>query len=130
MIDSGLPLAGLAFGLIVSAFVLFQRFIARVEIGRRRWLLNTLVTAAIVSAIAAFAQGVGIAGGLLSGLSLLVGTAYFVLLALAGQSKQPPAFVVGGPLPDFTAPDETGATFDLSSLAGRPVLMKFFRGHW
>jgi len=130
MIDSGLLLAGLSFGLIASAFVLFQRFIARVEVGRRRWLVNTLAAAAIVSAIAAFAQGVGILGGLISGLSLLLGAAYFGLLALAGQSNQPPAFAIGSPLPGFTAPDETGATFDLASLAGRPVLMKFFRGHW
>jgi peroxiredoxin len=30
----------------------------------------------------------------------------------------------------FSAPDADGREFDLSSLAGRPFLLKFFRGHW
>jgi len=37
---------------------------------------------------------------------------------------------VGGPILDFSAPDENGEPFALASLRGRPYLLKFFRGHW
>jgi peroxiredoxin len=33
-------------------------------------------------------------------------------------------------LRDFTALDEHGREFALASTAGRPLLLKFFRGHW
>jgi peroxiredoxin len=37
---------------------------------------------------------------------------------------------LGQPIPEFTAPDAEGQPFALSSLHGRPYLLKFFRGHW
>jgi peroxiredoxin len=37
---------------------------------------------------------------------------------------------VGETLRDFSALDENGERFELASTAGRPVLLKFFRGHW
>lgn len=37
---------------------------------------------------------------------------------------------IGDPLPAISAPDENGEVFDTASLAGSPLLLKFFRGHW
>ena len=42
----------------------------------------------------------------------------------------PPVDTDGDTIPDFTALDEFGQTFDSSALAGHPVLIKFFRAHW
>jgi cytochrome oxidase Cu insertion factor (SCO1/SenC/PrrC family) len=55
-----------------------------------------------------------------------------VFLALTGgQRATAPASVrVGDRLPSFTASDEHGQPFDIRSLAGSPLLLKFFRGHW
>ena len=53
--------------------------------------------------------------------------------ALRLQSRQQPnrpAVAVGEPMLLFSAPDENGVDFDLSSLNGKPYLLKFFRGHW
>jgi peroxiredoxin len=48
----------------------------------------------------------------------------------SAQSRNVPRVAVGAPILDFTAPDEHGRPFRLSSLAGRPILLKLFRGHW
>ena len=127
---SGLFLAALAAALTVATLVLWFRWIQRVELGERRWVVNALLVGVLALATLAFASGVGLGGGLLAGASALLASVYFGLLALAGQSKQAAAVSVGSPLPDFRASDENREPFELASLRGRPVLLKFFRGHW
>jgi len=74
------------------------------------------------------------AGGVLSTasgvLAMLVGFGFPALRLQSGQKPNEPAVRVGGPMLATAAPDENGARFDLSSLAGKPYLLKFFRGHW
>jgi cytochrome oxidase Cu insertion factor (SCO1/SenC/PrrC family) len=125
-----LVLAVVAAGLTVAAFVYWMGLIKRVEIGDRRWLVTAALGTAMLLALIALGFGSGVAVRVLGGASLLLGVLYFGLLALAGQSVQTPAVAVGQPLLDFTARDHNGEPFSLSSLAGRPVLLKFFRGHW
>lgn len=73
-------------------------------------------------------------GGFVSTLAAIPAVAVgFLFPALRLQSRQQPnrpAVVVGGSMLDFSAPDENGVDFDLSSLRGKPYLLKFFRGHW
>ena len=60
------------------------------------------------------------------GLGLLL-----VYLVSTGAQKVSGEMInVGDALPAFTALDEDGHSFDSSSLTGKPVLLKFFRGHW
>ena len=127
---SGFVLACLALASIAASIVIWMRMIQRVELGARRWVVNTMIAGAILLGVAAFVKGPGLLGGILAGTTILVGGVYLFLLAMAGQSKQAPAVAVGSPLPGFTAPDENGQPFELGSLGGRPVLLKFFRGHW
>ena len=127
---SGLVFAGLAAAMTAAWFVLWQRLMQRVEIGERLWVLNSMVAAAIVLGITAFTQQPGVLGGVLAGGSILMGALFTGLGVLAPQSKQTPAVTVGAPLLEFTAPDHNGKPFDLASLRGRPILLKFFRGHW
>ncbi len=126
----GVLLAVLAAALTATTIVLWFRWIQRVALGRRRWIVNGLLAGAIALGLLAFVQGIGTGAGILAGASVLLGGVYFGLLSLAGQSKQAPAVAVGSPLPEFSAPDQDGRPFTLSSLRGRPVLLKFFRGHW
>jgi cytochrome oxidase Cu insertion factor (SCO1/SenC/PrrC family) len=78
----------------------------------------------------AFAAGPGWLGGALAALTVAGGSVFLATLAISRQVGGSGAFRVGERVPDFTAPDESGAPFNLSSLAGRPLLLKFFRGHW
>jgi hypothetical protein len=126
----GLVLSLASLALLATAFALFAKLVGRVEVGERRWLANCLVAAGMLAAATTLFRGPGISAGSVAGVVLLVGGAYFVLVGLAGQSRQTPNVAVGQPLPAFTAPDATGEIFDLASLEGRPILMKFFRGHW
>jgi glycerol uptake facilitator-like aquaporin len=55
----------------------------------------------------------------------------FLYLVLTGAQKvDGPMVNVGDAIPAFTAPADSGETFDSASLAGSGVLLKFFRGHW
>jgi len=127
---SGLILAWVSLVATVGFVTAWLTMIKRVQIGRGRWLLRLLAGAAIVSALLAFTREPGTLGGTLAGLSLVVGSAFFILSSLAGQSRQAPALAVGDSLLEFSASDENGEIFDLASLRGRPILLKFFRGHW
>jgi hypothetical protein len=55
------------------------------------------------------------------------------LLYLLGIRKLPDGALtatVGAPLPPLRALDEQGRDFDLQTLLGRRVMVKFFRGSW
>ena len=127
---SGLPLAFLALIAALSGVALFVKLVREVKVDEKRWLTNTLLASGAVLAIVALTREPGVVGGVVAGVVLVVAAAFFGLLALAGQSEQEPAIRVGEPFLDFTAPDHNGEPFTLSSLAGKPILMKFFRGHW
>ena len=127
---TGLVLAVAAFAATAALFTVWKRETDRVAIGDRLWLINLLVLAAVGLGIAAFASGPGWIGGTVAGVSVLASGFFGFLGVLAPQSKQAPAVAVGDPMLDFTALDENGKPFELASLKGRPVLLKFFRGHW
>lgn len=127
---SGSTLAWVSLAAMVGFVTAWLTMMKRVQIGRGRWLLRLLAGTAIVSALLALTREPGMLGGILAGLSLVVGSAFFFLSSLAGQSRQAPALAVGEPVLEFSATDENGEIFDLASLRGRPILLKFFRGHW
>ena len=79
--------------------------------------------------VAALLRGAGVLGGVIAALAALAGAAFLALYAASGQ-RRGAAIAVGDRVLDFTARDADGRSFALSSLAGRPFLLKFFRGHW
>ncbi|MEE3331957.1 MAG: hypothetical protein VX246_13910 [Myxococcota bacterium] len=127
---NGLALACVALVIAVSAVALFARLVKHVKVDEQRWIVNSLLVGAAALAVLALTGEPGVLGGILAGFVLALSTVFFGLLALSGQSKQQPVIRVGAPIVDFTAPDHTGEPFTLSSLNGKPILMKFFRGHW
>ena len=72
--------------------------------------------------------------GLLGGVPAAIGagaSAFFLLTVAIGKQKVAAGVIqVGAAIPRFSAIDEHGQTFNSESLAGHPVLIKFFRGHW
>lgn len=85
---------------------------------------------AVALGVAAILAGPGLVGGVGAGLALLGGLAFLGLFAASGQRRTPPAVAVGAPVLELVATDDGGRPFALADLRGRPVLLKFFRGHW
>lgn len=126
--DAILGFASLAV-LAISAW-LWLRAIERVEIPENRGLfISAWLVAALLGFVALMGEP-GWLGGVPAGLGLFA-SAFFLATVVVGAQKVAPGVVqVGDPIPAFTALDEHGETFDSASLAGHPVLIKFFRGHW
>jgi hypothetical protein len=127
---SGAILGFLALALVVQAGLVWMRLIREVRVGERRPLVLLVVAAGVGLGALAFAREPGVAGGIAAGLAVAAGALFLLLQLLARQSRPQPAVSVGAPIPDFEAPDAEGKPFALASLRGRPVLLKFFRGHW
>jgi len=127
---SGFTLATLSLAALVGFVAAWATMMRRVQLHRGRWLLRLLAAATIVIAVLAFTREPGTLGGIIAGVSLAIGCLFVILSSLARQSGQTPALAVGDPILEFSASDEKGEIFDIASLRGRPVLLKFFRGHW
>jgi len=122
---------GLASLLVVAISTgLWIRGLKRVEIPKNR---GGFIAASVVAAglgVTALAGEPGWLGGIPAGLAVFASTFFLLTVAIGGQKVAGDAIQVGATIPEFTATDEHGQTFDSQSLAGHPVLIKFFRGHW
>ena len=72
----------------------------------------------------------GLLGGVPAGIGAAAATFFLFTVAIGNQKVAAGAIQAGDAIPRFSAIDEHGQTFDSESLAGHPVLIKFFRGHW
>jgi len=109
---------------------LWLRTLRRVAIPRNR---GGFVAAWVVAAglgLAALLGEPGWSGGVPAGLAVFASAFFLATVAISRQKVGDGAIGVGATIPEFTATDEHGQTFDSQSLAGHPVLIKFFRGHW
>ncbi len=59
-----------------------------------------------------------------------LGLLFVYLISTGAQKVGVQAIGIGDDMPVFSATDENGENFDSSRLAGKRVLLKFFRGHW
>jgi hypothetical protein len=116
------------FGL-VSYFTLFASYPALRDTA---WLNLVLVGIGLTLSILAIGRRrswLSLGGALLSAacVVLLVGYVF-------GLSRQLPptggVIAVGAVAPDFSLPDQTGATVSLADFAERPVVLVFYRGFW
>jgi len=124
-------LLGVVAGVVaVGSMAVWVRRLRAVNIPRNRTGFLALYVAAMVLGIYALTQGAGWLGGTAAVIAILVGVINLVLRAQSRQAPAVPSVTVGGPILDFTAPDDSGEEFDLASLKGTPFLLKFFRGHW
>jgi len=65
-----------------------------------------------------------------AGSAIGIGLVLLYLVSTGAQKVGDEMINVRDQLPQFTAIDEHGNTFDSSTLSGKRVLLKFFRGHW
>ena len=119
-----------ALGVVVMAGIFWVRALQRVEIPANRGAFVAAAVLAAILGVLALASGPGWLGGIAAGLSVLVSSFFLFTVAIGDQKLSEDAIQVGATIPAFTATDEHGQTFDSQSLAGHPVLIKFFRAHW
>jgi len=127
---SGALFASLALAIAVAAGAEFARRIRRVAVPARRTGFDIAFATALALGVAALLRGVGFAGGAAALLACAIAGTMLLLRLQSAQSRNRPRVAVGAPILDFAAPDEHGRPFRLSSLVGRPILLKLFRGHW
>ena len=84
----------------------------------------------IVVAVMAFLKGPGLLAGVAASFAVLAGSLFLFFTLTSRLPEKVPGVTVGQPALDFTTRDADGNNFTLSSLKGRPVLLKFFRGGW
>jgi hypothetical protein len=104
--------------------------------GWRLWRVNVPPTPYLYQALWASGIGLGImslyltSGDPYAPWAIGVGGTLLFLSATGAQKVDGNMIEVGDTVPIFTAPGEDGEVFDSSSIAGTPLLIKFFRGHW
>lgn len=123
-------LALAALVVVAGTALVWFRLLRAVRIPQNRIGFSGAMALGPALGVAAFLSGVGLLGGLAAALSIGIGVGFLALGWISPQDRRLPAVRVGGPVLDFEAPDDQGRPFRLASLRGRPLLLKFFRGHW
>ncbi|HYC00883.1 MAG TPA: hypothetical protein VEC57_17245 [Candidatus Limnocylindrales bacterium] len=114
----------------VAAGLWWWRLIDQVRVGEGRPKVLALVAVSVALAALALRGDPGTAAAIAAWIAMAAGAMFLLLLALGRQSRREIAVRLGRPILRFVAPDEHGQPFDIDALAGRPYLLKFFRGHW
>ena len=127
---SGAVLAFLGAAIILVAGARWLLLMRRVRIPANVSAYLVACALAALLGVAGLVAGAGLAGGIAGGVAALGGVAFLALYSASGQRRGTARVSVGAPIVDFTAHDDEGRPFSLARLRGRPVLLKFFRGHW
>jgi hypothetical protein len=134
MIDVVLGVASL--GLVMVGWGTYMATIPKGNVPVRPIGTLALQSAGIVLAVAAIAVGLRTAAGLgattiaLSAVAMVMGALFIFLMTQAKTPANEIRVEIGEALPSFTARTSTGDTFTTDELAGKRVLLKFFRGGW
>jgi uncharacterized membrane protein YhaH (DUF805 family) len=129
-VPTGLLAALAALALTLGTGALWFRRMHAVALPSDRTPFVLAMALAATLGVGALVHGAGWLGGAIAVVAIVPASVFVLLVAISAQKGSPGAFRLGEPLPDFTAQDDTGQPFRLSSQSGKPLLLKFFRGHW
>ena len=127
---SGLYISILAFAIVFATGFRWFQLVYAVALPKNRGGFVASMLVGVGCAIAALLQSPGTAGVIFSSLAILLGSFFVFTWTISAQKGGSGALQLGAPLLRFSAPDHQGNLFDSSTLDGRPILLKFFRGHW
>ena len=119
-----------ALGIVVGTAAAFWLQVKALRGPRRLEGYQALMVLGILLALMGFVKEPGLLGGMAASLAILAGSLFLLGSLTSRLPDKRPSAGVGQPAPDFTARDADGKNFTLSSLKGRTVLLKFFRGYW
>ena len=126
----GTTLGVLALVVAAATVALWFRQIGQVDIPEDRTTYVIFFLSAAALGIGAFVAGARWFGGVAAALAIIIGSFFPFTVAISRQEVAANAIRVGDSIPVFSALDENGEVFESKTLAGKPALIKFFRGHW
>lgn len=126
----GTSLGFVALALVALTTVYWFQLVDQVAIPENRTPFMVMYGLVIVMAVASFVVGTRWFGGVAAVLAILPALFMPMTVAISKQVVAENPIVVGDTLPYFEALNSEGERFTSDSLAGAPVLIKFFRGHW
>ena len=126
----GTTLGLLALVVAAATVALWFRQIGQVDIPEDRTTYVIFFLSAAALGVGAFVAGVRWFGGVAAVLAIIIGSFFPFTVAISRQEVAANAIRVGDSIPVFSALDENGEIFESKTLAGKPALIKFFRGHW
>ena len=113
-----------------STLAVWFRQIEQVEIPENRIVFVLCFLGAVALALGAFVLRTRWFGAIPALLAIAIGGFFPFSMAISTQEVATTGIQVGQAMPPFEALDRHGERFDSASLDGKPVLLKFFRGHW
>ncbi len=126
----GTSLGVLALVVAAATVALWFRQIGQVDIPEDRTTYVIFFLCAAALGVGSFVAGVRWFGGVAAALAIIIGSFFPFTVAISRQEVAANAIRVGDSIPVFSALDENGEVFESKTLAGKPALIKFFRGHW
>ena len=126
----GTTLGIAAFGVAALTMVVWFRQINQVDIPENRIVFAIFFISAVALAICAFVMGTRWFGAIPALVAIVIGGFFPFSMTISRQETGTTGIQIGQTMPQFKALDRNGDWFDSASLEGKPVLMKFFRGHW
>ena len=126
----GTTLGFAALGVAVITVALWFRQIDQVALPENRTLFVVSYLTALAMGVGAFVARTRWFGAIPALLAIMIGCFFPFSVAISRQEVATTGIQIGQTIPHFKALNRHGELFDSASLDGKPVLMKFFRGHW
>ena len=126
----GTTLGFTAFGVAALTMVVWFRQITQVDIPENRIVFVIFFLSAVALGISAFVMRTRWFGAIPALLAIVIGGFFPFSMTISRQEVATTGIQVGQTMPQFKALDRHGELFDSASLDGKPILIKFFRGHW
>jgi hypothetical protein len=126
----GTSLGFVALTVAMLTVILWFRQINMVAIPGDRTLFVIAFVIAAGLGLMTFVVGTRWFGGIAAAFAILVGSFLPFSVAISPQQVADNPIHVGDTIPSFFALDDAGNRFSSTDLAGGPVLIKFFSGHW
>jgi len=126
----GTSLGFIALALAIGVVLFWFRQVNLVALPQDTTLfVFAFVTVALLS-IATFIVGPRWFGGIPAVGAIIVATFMMGTVYISPQKVAENPVKVGDVIPQFVALNDDGERFNSSDLMGKPILIKFFRGHW
>jgi hypothetical protein len=125
-----MALALLAFAIVIAAASRWMWLAFKLRIPENRTPFMAAWAGGVLLGLWVIVQGPTTASAIFAWPAVVLGGLLVFFALTSAQRTTARTIDVGGKLPPFSAPDENGEDFDIASLAGSPLLLKFFRGHW
>lgn len=127
---TGFRVALFAAAVVAGAWASYWPRIRAHRVPRKPRAWQAAMIAGIALGLLSFVMGPGLGGGVLALVAIIAATFFLFSSFMSVLPPVVPTVTLGDRYLDFAASDLDGNQFRLSSLAGKPFLLKFYRGHW